>query len=368
MKSVTDRHTAPATTSPAGPHADPGHAAHGHEGHDHEGHDHESHDHEGHDRGGGHSAGDHLGHDHAGHSHSHLPSGPDAGRRMLLAMALTAVFLVAEVVGGVLSGSLALLADAGHMVTDVAALMLGYAGLRFATREADRQRTFGYARLEVLASFVNGIALLLLSAWILYEAATRFFEPVEVLSGPMMIIAVLGLLVNIGSFLLLRDGSDNINVQGAMVHVLGDLLGSVATIVAAVIIMTTGWMPADPLLSALVAILIIRSGWDITRRSANILLEGTPEGVDRDDIRQDLCAMAEVRDAFHLHVWALTTGRTLATLHVVPQAGYPPETVIPAVRARLRDRHGISHATIELDLSREAAMAIGPMAEACAAG
>lgn len=310
----------------------------------HDDHDHVGHDHAGHD---------HAGHSHAGHSHAHLPTGPDAGRRMLLAMALTAVFLVAEVVGGVLSGSLALLADAGHMVTDVAALMLGYAGLKLAQRQADPLRTFGYARLEVLASFVNGVALLGLSAWIIYEAATRFFDPVTVLSGPMLVIAVLGLAVNIGSFLLLRSGADNINVQGALVHVLGDLLGSVATIVAAVIIMTTGWMPADPLLSALVALLIIRSGWDITRRSANILLEGTPEGMDRDDIRRALCALPEVGDAFHLHLWSLTTGKTLATLHVVPQPGFAPEAVVTAVRRVLTERFAVSHATIEVDAARD---------------
>lgn len=289
---------------------------------------------------------------------------------MLIAMALTSVFLVAEVIGGVLSGSLALLADAGHMVTDVAALMLGYAGLKFAQKQADPRRTFGYARLEVLASFVNGIALLALSAWIIYEAATRFFDPVSVLSTPMLVIAVLGLAVNIISFLLLRSGSDNINVQGALVHVLGDLLGSVATIVAALVIMATGWMPADPLLSALVALLIIKSGWDITRRSANILLEGTPEGMDRDDIARDLCTLPQVQDAFHVHVWSLTTGKTLATLHVVPRPGFAADAVVAAARRRLTEKFQISHATIEIDPTREAGAAeeLAPGDRTCAVG
>lgn len=335
-------------------------AATAHAPHDHADHDHADHDHAGH----GHAGHSHSGHDHSGHDHSHLPTGPDAGRRMLLSMGLTAAFLVAEVIGGLLSGSLALLADAGHMVTDVGALMLGYAGLRFAQRQADPQRTFGYGRLEVLASFVNGVLLLILSAWIIYEAVTRFFEPVEVLSGPMMVIAVLGLFVNVGSFLLLRSGSDNINVQGALIHVLGDLLGSVATIVAAIIIMLTGWMPADPLLSALVALLIIRSGFDITRRSAHILLEGTPEGLDLTAIRLDICRLPMVRDAFHVHVWSLTTGRTLATLHVIPQAGYTPEATVAAVRQRLRDQFAIGHATIEVDFSRDAPS--GPSEQTCA--
>lgn len=293
------------------------------------------------------------GHAHGQGAHSHAPSGPGAQRRILLAAVLTGSCMVAEVVGGVISGSLALLADAGHMLTDVGALVLAYAGIRLGQRSADERRSFGYARLEVLAAFVNGITLLALSAWILVEAILRFLEPVEVLSGTMLVIAVLGLGVNMASFLILKRSEENLNVQGALVHVLGDLLGSVAAIVAALVIRFTGWMPADPLLSALVAVLIIRSGWDITRRSGHILLEGSPEGLNRGEIRQALEAIPGVEEAHHMHVWSLTSGRLLATLHLRLGPRADPRPVMLAAKESLRERFGIKHSTIEVGKSEE---------------
>lgn len=301
-----------------------------------------------------HSHTDHAHHHGDGHDHSaghvHAPSGPDAERRILWAMALTGGFMVVEIIGGLVSGSLALLADAGHMLTDVGALALAHAGMRIGRRAADPKRSYGYRRLEVLAAFVNGITLLVLTVWITAEAVRRFFEPVEILSGTMLTVAVLGLLVNLGSFAILHGGSkDSVNIAGALAHVLSDLLGSVAAIVAAVVIMWTGWTPIDPILSVFVGLLIVRSGWTITRRAGHILLEGTPEGMDPQVIKDELERMPGVADCHHVHVWSLTSGRTIATLHLRLEPGAQQGQVLLAVKAHLRARFGIVHSTVEID-------------------
>jgi cobalt-zinc-cadmium efflux system protein len=291
----------------------------------------------------------HHGHDHGVGGHTHRPTGADAERRILWAMALTGAFMVAEVIGGILSGSLALLADAGHMLTDVAALALAHAGIRFGQRPADPRRSYGYRRLEVLAAFVNGIALLALTAWIAFEAIQRFMAPVPILSGMMLAIGVVGLLVNLTSFAILRGGATSVNVAGALAHVLGDMLGSVAAIVAAVVILGTGWTPIDPLLSLFVAVLIVRSGWQIVRRAGHILLEGTPEGMDPVEIRNSLVGVPGVADAHHVHVWSLTSGSPVATLHVRLAPGAQPSSVLVAVKLHLAKAFGITHSTVEID-------------------
>jgi cobalt-zinc-cadmium efflux system protein len=296
----------------------------------------------------------HHGHAHRDHAHGrgghvHRPAGADAERRVLWAMVLTGGFMVAEVVGGILSGSLALLADAGHMLTDVAALALAHAGMRFGRRPADPLRSYGYRRLEVLAAFVNGIVLLALTAWIVVEALQRFMTPVPILSGTMLVIAVLGLLVNLASFAILRGGEASVNVAGALAHVIGDLLGSLAAIAAALIILWTGWTPIDPLLSLFVAGLIVRSGWQIVRRAGHILLEGTPEGIDPAAIRASLSGVSGVVDAHHVHVWSLTSGNPVATLHLRLAAGAQPSTVLLAVKQHLAESFGITHSTVEID-------------------
>lgn len=292
---------------------------------------------------------DHHGHDHGLAGHVHRPEGPDAARRIVWAMVLTGGFMIAEVIGGILSGSLALLADAGHMLTDVAALALAHAGIRFGQRPADPRRSYGYRRLEVLAAFVNGIVLLALTAWIAVEAIERFMAPVPVLSVPMLVIAVLGLLVNIGSFAILRGGEASVNVAGALAHVVGDLLGSVAAIAAALVILWTGWTPIDPLLSLFVAVLIVRSGWKIVRRAGHILLEGTPEGMDPAEIRSSLVGVPGVADAHHVHVWSLTSGSPVATLHLRLAPGAQAGAVLVAVKQHLGKAFGITHSTVEID-------------------
>lgn len=297
------------------------------------------------------------------HRHSRETNGPDhrrhgaagAERRVLFASLLTGGFMFAEAAGGIVAGSLALLADAGHMLTDLGALALAYAGMRFARRPADPRRSFGYQRLEVLAAFVNGIVLLALAAWILVEAAMRLAAPVPVLSGTMLVIAVIGLAVNVASLLILRESAKaSLNVRGALIHVIGDLLGSVATIAAALIIAVTQWMPIDPILSAVIALLIVRSGWEITRRAGHILLEGAPENIRREELRSDLAGLPGVERVFHIHVWSLTSGRALATLHIQPRPGADLDAVRLAVKSRLREKFGIEHSTVEMEQAQSA--------------
>lgn len=281
--------------------------------------------------------------------HHHGISG---SRRILVALVLTTGFMVVEVVGGLLSGSLALLADAGHMLTDSTALALSWLAFRVSTRPADDKRTFGYHRLQILAAFVNGLSLILIVGWILYEAARRLLEPVAILGVPMIAVAATGLAVNVVAFLVLHgDDRQNLNLRGAALHVLGDLLGSVAAIVAAVVILTTGWYPIDPLLSVLVAALIAHSAWDLVKRSANILLEGAPDWLDVDGMKHQIQEeVAEVDDIYHVHVWTLTAERQLLTMHVSLSERTDQARVLAEVKRILEERYGIDHSTIEVDL------------------
>lgn len=274
----------------------------------------------------------------------------DSRRRVAIAAVLTAAFMMAEVVGGVISGSLALLADAAHMLTDAGSLALAWIGYKLAERPADPQRSFGFARMKILAAFTNGILLVALACWIMWEAVHRLLDPVEVMGGVLMVVAVGGLVVNILAFAILHGGSkEDLNLQGALWHVAGDLLGSIAAIGAAVIIMTTGWMPADPILSALVALLVLFAGIRIARKSGHILLEGTPAGLEPEEIQADLLAEVDgVALVAHFHAWALTETRPLITLEVTAAPGADPDQVRRAVKARLAARFDVSHATVEV--------------------
>jgi cobalt-zinc-cadmium efflux system protein len=292
---------------------------------------------------------DHPAHDHSGHSHAPAVSASNE-RVVLIGFVLTAAFMLAEIVAGVLSGSLALIADAGHMLTDSAALLLAFLAFRFGRRASDRKRTFGYMRVEVVAGFVNAIVLFALTAWIVFEAVQRFMTPHQVLAGPMLIVAVLGLAVNIIVFFVLSQGDkEHVNIRGALVHVLGDLLGSVAAIVAAVTIWLTGWMPIDPILSVLVSLLVLRSAWALFGSSLHILLEGTPGNVAIDDLsevlRDKIDGIGEVR---HVHVWSITSGRPVATLEILLASNAHPAAVTQQVKALLLSEYGIAHSTVEI--------------------
>ena len=291
-------------------------------------------------------------HDHTHHDHSHAPPvSQDNERRIFIAMLLTGGFIVAEIIGGLLSGSLALIADAGHMATDTAALALAWLAFRLSKRPADARRSYGYHRGEVLAAFVNGIAMIALVVWIFVEAIQRLFEPVEVLGGVMLWIAVGGLAVNCIAFWLLHTGSrDNLNVRGAAVHVAGDLLGSIAAIIAAGVIIRTGWTPIDPLLSMAVALLVLRSAWFITRQSAHILMEGAPQNLDPAAIGSDLLnTIEDLEDVHHIHIWCLTQERPLVTLHARIKDEADPDQMLKTISSRLLDRFQIEHVTVQIE-------------------
>lgn len=282
--------------------------------------------------------------EHSGHDHAH-----DAGgSRLRLALGLTAGFMLVEVVAGLYSGSLALLADAGHMLTDAAALALALYAIAVGGREADPRRTYGYARARVLAAFVNGLSLLLIAVWITAEAVQRLWQPVEILAGTMLAVACAGLVVNVAAFLVLRGAAD-LNTRGALAHVVGDMLGSVAAIMAASVIWLTGWTPADPLLSVLVAGLIARTGVRITREAGHTLLEGSPPAFDVSRVEAELSGLPGITRVHHVHVWSLTGEQALVTLHAGVASGVDRQQVLMAILARLRDRLGVRHATVQVE-------------------
>ncbi|RKP58693.1 cation diffusion facilitator family transporter [Pararobbsia silviterrae] len=272
-------------------------------------------------------------------------------RRIGWAFAIIAAFMIVEVVGGVLSGSLALLADAGHMISDAAALGFSWLAIQYGKRPATAELSYGYKRLEILAAFVNGCALFVIAAWIVYEAIARFAAPVPVAGRTMFVVAVIGLAANIAAFMILHGGNrENLNLRGAWLHVLGDMLGSAAAIVAAVVILFTGWTPIDPILSIFVALIILKSAWGIVKSSAHILLEGTPEGIDLAEIKADLEHHVDVvRDAHHIHAWSITAEQHLLTLHVHPMPGATAREVVIAVQRRLEQRYGITHVTVQIE-------------------
>ncbi|QGF91740.1 cation diffusion facilitator family transporter [Pseudomonas sp. CFSAN084952] len=291
------------------------------------------------------------------HDHDHAPTVTSANeRKVLLSFFLIFGFMLVEAVGGVLSGSLALLADAGHMLTDAVALALAYAAFRFGRRAADNKRTFGYLRFEVIAGFLNAATLFAIVGWIAYEAWERLQAPPVILAGPMMIVAVLGLLVNVlVLWIMTRGETDHVNVKGAILHVMGDLLGSVGAIVAGVVIYFTGWTPIDPILSVLVAALILRSAWKLLAKSIHILLEGAPEDASPEKVVQGLMsAVPGLAAVSHVHVWQLTSGRAMATLHVRPNVDEEARAVVKRVEVVLQEQFNIEHATVGIDWNSQA--------------
>ena len=297
--------------------------------------------------------GDSCGHAHGdgAHSHSHGDvSTADGRRRVAIAGLLTGGFMIAEVAGGLISGSLALLADAAHMLTDAASLGLAWFGYKLAARPASQTHTFGYSRMRILAAFVNGIALLALAAWITVEGIIRLMNPQPVI-GPLLLgVAIVGLFVNLISFYILVSGDhDDLNLRGAILHVAGDLLGSIAAIAAAIIIIFTGWMPIDPILSILVAVLITIAGWRVTKEAGHILAQGAPKQLSPAKISEDLIAnvpgLAEIEN---LRVWSLTEKETIISLEAKPASDADTQGLKRAVKTRLETAFNIAHATVEI--------------------
>jgi cobalt-zinc-cadmium efflux system protein len=278
-------------------------------------------------------------------------------RRLAIAFALTATFMIAEAIGGFIAGSLALIADAGHMLTDAAALGLAWVALLIAQRPADHKRTFGYQRLRVLATFINGLALFVIVGWIAFEAIARLMQPHPVAAWPMLGIAVLGALANLVVFAILRPahdhrGHDDMNMAAASLHVMGDLLGSVAAILSAVIILTTGWLAADPLLSLFVCVLLVRGAWGLVKRSTHILLEGSPEWLNVAELRSVLeREVPAIKDVHHVHCWLVGPHETLLTMHVQVAPSTDHAHTLREAKQVLAQRYGITHATIQIESS-----------------
>ncbi len=279
------------------------------------------------------------------------PSTDSSTRRLGIAALVTGTFMFAEAIGGYFAGSLALLADAGHMLTDTAALAMAFGAARLANRPADGRRSYGYERLRVLAALVNSLALLALVLWLASEAVQRLMDPQPVHARLMLVIALVGAMVNIGVALLLRAGHDeDLNLGAAYLHVLSDLGGSVAAALAAVVILSTGWTRADPLLSLLIAALIARVAIRLLRRSSHILLEGAPEGLEPDKLARELtAAVREAQDVHHVHAWSLDSREVLVTLHARIGPVQDPDEALAAIKRVLETRWRITHSTIQIE-------------------
>lgn len=290
---------------------------------------------------GGHS------HNHAGHSHG---GGAQNTTRLKIALGLTFVYMLAEAIGGYLTGSLALLADAGHMLTDVAAMILTLMAFWFAARPASASKTYGYYRLEILTALINGVTLVLLSAWIFWESYERFFAPPEVMSGQMTLIAAGGLIINlISAWLLHGSHQDNLNMRGAWLHVMGDALGSVAAIIAGLLMYNFGWYQADPIVSAVIGIIIIYGSWNLIRESVNVLLEGTPSHIDLGEVEKSILATDGVDNVHDLHVWTITSGMDALSAHVIHGEEINQAELLKTLRTKLHDSFGIDHLTIQME-------------------
>jgi cobalt-zinc-cadmium efflux system protein len=290
------------------------------------------------------------GHDHAhGHSHHHGQDHASSTRRLAIAAALTALFVVAEVVGGLLSNSVALLADAGHMLTDVGALALSLFVAWFSRQPATPKRTYGYLRWEILAAFINGAVLLVLSVGILWESVTRFGVPEPVQGSLMLWVAVGGLLVNaICAWLLHGSAESSLNLRGAYLHVLSDLAGSVAVILAALAVQLLGWTAADAVASMLVTLLIIRGAWRLVREAVDVLMESSPAHIDVEAVRGAMARVRGVGAVHDLHVWSLTSGVVAMSAHaIVPSAAEHPRVLADLHEAVAR--FGIRHTTIQIE-------------------
>jgi cobalt-zinc-cadmium efflux system protein len=285
------------------------------------------------------------GHAHGAHDHR------GASRRALaIVLALTVAFTVVEVVGGLLTGSLAVLADAGHMLSDTFAIGLALVALTLAARPSTPRRSFGFQRAEILAAFVNGLTLVIVSGWIVWEAVQRFRDPPEILGGWMLVVALAGLAVNaISGVILLRSEGESLNVEAALRHVVADLLGSAGVLIAAVIILLTGWTVVDPIVSLAIACLIVASAWGVLRDSTAILMEATPSGIDADAVARAIVSVPGVTNVHDLHVWRITSGFDALSAHVLVGRGEDCHGLRREIERELASRFEITHTTLQVD-------------------
>ncbi|MBL6752244.1 MAG: cation transporter [Nevskia sp.] len=291
------------------------------------------------------------GHDHAGHSHGSHNHAKDASeQRLRAALALLFSFTLVEAAGGFWANSIALLAEAAHMLADSASLLLAIIAIRFGRRPASAERSYGHQRYQTLAAYTNGVTLLVLTVWVIVEAAERLIAPPQVNGGVMLGVAAVGAVANLAAFVVL-SGARSLNERGARAHVLSDLVGSGAAIAAACVILATGWLPADPLLSIAVSALIFRSGWQLTRESSQVLLQGAPPGFEPDNLEQALTALAGVSGIHDLHAWSLTGEAPIVTLHAVLREGTDHDAVLAQIHETLRQRFGVAHATVQMEVA-----------------
>jgi cobalt-zinc-cadmium efflux system protein len=285
------------------------------------------------------------------HDHGHHHHGSNNKQALKWSFFLIAAFMIIELIGGIWTNSLALLSDAGHMFSDAAALGLSYLALTFGKRKATYSKTFGYKRFEILAAFLNGITLIVISLYIFWEAFHRLADPPEVVSKGMLIISFVGLLVNIAAaYILMKGDKDhNLNVRSAFLHVVGDMLGSVGAIAAALLIMFWGWSIADPIASIIVAVLIIVSGWRVTKDSFHILMEGTPLNMKASKVKDALMAIPEVKDVHDLHIWSITSDFPALSCHIVREPSEDNQVVLEKAKKVLQDEFHIHHTTIQID-------------------
>lgn len=284
------------------------------------------------------------------HNHAHRYVRKRGKSRLRLVLVLTSLFFVVEVLGGLWTNSLALLSDAGHMLSDMFALGLSLFAFWLSSRKPSPTKTYGYYRFEVVSAFINGVLLILIALWIFGEAYSRFQEPAAVKSVPMLVIAVLGLMINLlGIYLLHEIGTKNINIRGAMFHLIGDAAGSVGAITAAIAISLTGWTFFDPLVSVLIGLLIIYSAWRLLWDVVNILMQGVPPHIDLDGIKQEMLSVDGVIGLCDLHIWSLTSEVESLSAHVVVEDMGRNKEILEKLTCLIRDRFGINHVTLQIE-------------------
>ncbi len=282
--------------------------------------------------------------------HDYSPAGTSNSKRLTIALFLTGGFLIAEVIGGILTGSLALLSDAAHMMTDVMALIIALIAIKIGNRPADLRRTFGYRRLEILAAALNAAILFIVAFYIMYEAWRRFQDPPEIASTGMLVIAGIGLIVNLISMRMLRGSGDSLNMRAAYMEVFADMIGSVGVIMAALIIKYTGWWQVDPILAVLIGLWVLPRTWKLLSESLNILLEGVPLGLDTKKLHSELAALAGTVEVHDVHVWAITSGSNNVTAHLFIRPDANPSDLLDKAQAVAKS-HGIEHTNFQVEVT-----------------
>ncbi|WP_100401923.1 cation diffusion facilitator family transporter [Bacillus sp. FJAT-42315] len=305
----------------------------------------------------GHHHHHHHGHDHHGHHHHHHFEETREGNKkgLIIALLITAGIMLLEFFGGLFTNSLALLSDSGHMLSDASSLFLSLVAISFAARPASPTKTYGFYRFEILAALLNGVTLFVIAGFIVVEAYDRFLEPPTVASGTMMLIASVGLLANLlsaWSLMSKGDVKNNVNLRSAYLHVLGDALGSVGALVAGLLMLLFDWYIADPIISVLVALLILKSAWGVIKHSVHILMEGTPITVDQAAVKKELEAIAGVVDVHDLHIWTITSGLDTLTCHILIEDNADSQAVLQQAINKIQDKFKIEHTTIQIETSQ----------------